>query len=338
MSLVVGPPPPPGGKRSGRRRVVIGALVAIVVLIASGAVAGGVVAGVTLTRHHDRAGTAPPNTGAPNTAPNTGPFTGTYRAHFGAGTNLDDVSAPGTTPTTGMYGVRSACRPTGCVATMSRLSGDSTFASTMVFDSVGGSWVAVALSSNPCRNAPTEIWEVITLQPRPDGTFTGEQTTTASNLCGGKHTVTFTRTGDVDVNKLPDPLSLPPRVVSPAEALHGRYHQNRTFTMGNPQQSDFSVSTNCLRTGDRCMSYFHAPTGFVEPLVFDGGNWVFTSELDDKCPGNGAPVHVKKTGQYPLPQPPQDPITLLTGHGHQEQTGSCAASVDFDETFTRTGD
>ncbi|EUA09938.1 anchored-membrane serine/threonine-kinase domain protein [Mycobacterium kansasii 732] len=47
---------------------------------------------------------------------------------------------------------------------------------------------------------------------------------------------------------------------------------------------------------------------------------------------------LEKAGQYPLPHPPQDPITTLTGHGNQEQTGSCAANVDFDETFTRTGE
>jgi serine/threonine-protein kinase len=49
-------------------------------------------------------------------------------------------------------------------------------------------------------------------------------------------------------------------------------------------------------------------------------------------------MRVTKTGQYPLPQPLQNPITLLTGSGHQQQTDPCGASVDFDETFTRTGD
>jgi hypothetical protein len=40
----------------------------------------------------------------------------------------------------------------------------------------------------------------------------------------------------------------------------------------------------------------------------------------------------------PLPQPLQNPITLLTGNGHQQQSEPCAVNVDFDETFTRTGD
>ncbi len=73
------------------------------------------------------------------------------------------------------------------------------------------------------------------LQPRPDGSLTGEHTRTTADQCAEKRTVTFTRTGDVDLDAdfytLPDPADLPPRVVSPAEALRGRYHITRTFTM-----------------------------------------------------------------------------------------------------------
>jgi hypothetical protein len=43
-------------------------------------------------------------------------------------------------------------------------------------------------------------------------------------------------------------------------------------------------------------------------------------------------------GEYPMPQPPQNPVMLLQGHGHHEQTGNCSVNVDFDETLTRTGD
>ena len=39
--------------------------------------------------------------------------------------------------------------------------------------------------------------------------------------CANKRPVTFARTGDVDVNTLPDPATLPPPVVSLAEALRG---------------------------------------------------------------------------------------------------------------------
>ena len=320
---------PPAPVVEGRRIGVIAAAVAGALLV----LAGVVFVGVRLTQHPDQPATAA-------AAPNTGPFTGIYRVDFSPPMSLDGVQAAGAATSTGTYALRSVCKPTGCVATASRLSGQLTFATDMVFDEVGGSWVGVAIGAGPCRDAQAETWEVFKLQPRPDGTLAGEYTATAANACGGKNTVTFTRTGDLDANNsLPDPGTLPSRVVSPAEALRGRYHEKRTFKNGSPQQeSDFSVSTDCLRTGDRCMSFFHAPIGTVEALVFDGGNWVLDTAVESKCPGNGASMRVTKTGQYPLPQPLQNPIALLTGNGHQQQTEPCAASVDFDETFTRTGD
>jgi serine/threonine protein kinase, bacterial len=39
-----------------------------------------------------------------------------------------------------------------------------------------------------------------------------------------------------------------------------------------------------------------------------------------------------------LPQPPQDPITVLTGHGHDDSTGSACVGGDYDEKLVRTGD
>ena len=150
--------------------------------------------------------------------------------------------------------------------------------------------------------------------------------------------MTFTRTGDVDLESLPDPGNLPPRVISPAEALRGRYHLLRTFTNGAQQTSDLSVRTDCLRTGVRCMSYFHGAGGLAQPLAFGDGAWHMRTEetTDGVCPGG--PMQVTKTAQYPLPQPPQNPVPLLTGHGHQEQSAPCAINIEFDETFTRTGD
>jgi hypothetical protein len=86
------------------------------------------------------------------------------------------------------------------------------------------------------------------------------------------------------------------------------------------------------------MSYFHSPNG-VTPLVFSGAKWSRDDEFDSPC-STGGTNHVKITAQYPLPQPPQDPITLLTGNGHSEVIGSGTACVssDFDEKFVRTGD
>ena len=64
---------------------------------------------------------------------------------------------------------------------------------------------------------------MFTLQPRPDGTLSGENIRTTSDQCQEKRTVTFTRTGDVDVNAdfkgVADPAQLAPRVVSAGRGL-----------------------------------------------------------------------------------------------------------------------
>jgi serine/threonine-protein kinase len=311
--------------------VVVGALAAASLLVA------GAVVAVTYIRDDHRS-TAPPST-APTATPNTGPFTGTYRADFGPVTSMAGVEGTNAKPSVATYGIRSVCRQTGCVATGSRLSGDASFAQAVELDDVNGIWLAVTLASQQCRdNARAESWQVFKLRPQPGGTLVGEFVAAAGNSCASKYTVTFTRTGDVDVDSLPDPANLAPRVVSPAEALRGSYRQVRTFSSGQRQQDDFVVDTYCVRTGDRCMSYFHQPAGGVEPLIFADGSWSLATDLDDTCPGVGATVSVKKTAQFPLPHPTQNPITLLTGHGVQEQSQPCAVTIEFDETFTRTGD
>jgi tRNA A-37 threonylcarbamoyl transferase component Bud32 len=311
-----------GSRRWGRRAgLLIGVLAGVGVLVA-----GGVIAGVKLTGHHTPAAAA-------------APFTGTYRTDFGPIIALDDIPDPGATPAlTSTYGLRSVCRSSGCVMTASRLGGAAVAQPTMVFDDIGGRWVAVALGSDSCRGGDAEFWQVFTLQPRPDGTLAGEYTTAAANACADKRTVIFTRTGDVDVNSLPDPAGQPPRVVSPAQALRGHYHATETFGNGIPQAVlNTAVTTDCLRTGDRCMSYFHEPSG-DQPLVFAAGTWTLNIGGNIRCPGSEETAHVKSSGQYRLPQPPRDPIVRLTGRGHQEQTPPCAVNTDFDETYTRTGD
>ncbi len=192
---------------------------------------------------------------------------------------------PGAAPAlTDTYGLRSVCGSAGCVATASRLGGAPVGQPTMTFDQVGGRWVAVALSSDQCRNAPAEFWQVFTLQSRPDGTLTGDYTAVSANACVERRSVTFTRTGDIDVNRLPDPGRQPPRVASPAEALHGHYHATRSFSNGLPQDQGYSgFMTSCLRTGDRCMSYFHDPTMYA-PLVFAGGAWTLQFAGDGEVP------------------------------------------------------
>lgn len=332
-------PKPPALQRLGRPGVLIPALAGVALLIA-----GGVFATDKLTQASKPASTAAPAAApSPKTPPpNTGPFTGIYRADFARIGSIEGQPAPGQAPTTETWGISSACRPTGCVASASRLTGESMQVSTMVFDQVGENWVAVSAGSSTCTNTKLDgdIWETFTLQPRPDGTLAGEATEIMDKGCANKRTVTFTRTGDVDVSSLPDPNTLPPRVVSPAEAVHGRYHESDVTPSGYKGQQDYVVRTDCLRTGDRCMSFFHAPPASAMALVFGGGEWIYDREFDGRC-SKGGTAHVRIVTHFGLPQPAQDPVALLTGHGHEDVANSAGVncgSTDVDVKFARTGD
>ena len=331
------PPPPPTApgpaptlmtptRRVTRPKLVVSLAVSAVVLVAA------VLAGVLMVQRHDRGATTP-------SAATVHTFSGTYRADYGPGTDLEGKPAVGAPPMTGTWDVRSTCGAGGCIATASYTGGSGiVLVSNLVFDQVGANWVAVGLGSTPCNDAPTEVWVVFTLQPQPDGTLTGDTTRSTINSCSAaKRTVTFTRTGDPDLARVPDPASLPPRAASPSTALHGRYHETITYANGGsaPGQDDLTVRTVCLRTGDRCLSLFHAIDGVV-PLVFSGAKW--TRDDEGTVPCNGGTAHIKLSAEYPLPDPLQDPIPVLTGHGHNETIGSTCAGGDFEDKFERTGD
>ncbi|MCV7412086.1 hypothetical protein AWC05_13730 [Mycobacterium florentinum] len=291
-------------------------------------------------------GSGPANQPAakPVAAPNTGPFTGVYRVDFGpSGTNgkPDD----GGTSSSGQWAVRSACRPTGCVATATA-TGGATLQSEFVFDDIGGQWRAVGaypVASPPpgvsgfdgCQ-FPAEYWTVITLQLRPDGSVGGQYRATGPPECETERTVTFTRIGDVDVNTLPDPAGIPAPVGSPAAAFHGRYHATQkpldTHLTGTWEPI---VQTDCLRTGERCISR----VGY-NIYHFSNGKWTYAFDGKRGCEKTQISDPTTFHWEFPLPQPPQDPITLLTGHGHKQVTGtdSCSGSYDEDVKFERTGD
>jgi serine/threonine-protein kinase len=306
--------------------VVIPALVAIVLLIA-----GGVFATVKLLDRPD-AGSA--------SAANPGPFTGTYRADYGRGTTLDGDPVEDAPPITGSWDVRSLCRASGCVATASYTGiGGTSIVSNLVFDQVGGSWIAVGLGLLPCNDPQAEAWVTYTLQPRPDGTFFGVTARATTNGCASaRRTVTFTRIGDADTTKTPDPSTVPPRVMSLASALYGRYHQSMTYTSGasGPEGTDLAAQTYCLRTGDRCISLLHAPSGVVT-LMFANGKWTQDSAGASPC-RLGGNAQVKVTAEYPLPTPPDDPIPVLTGHGQTVSAESTCPGGDFDVKFERIGE
>lgn len=323
-------PPQPTPKKRAGHGILIGALVFIATLV----VVGGVVAVVEFTQRDD-SGKSAPSTAAAGTLD----FNGSYRADYGPGSDLQDKPVPNAPATTTNWNVRSECGAGGCVATAASASGNALL-SNMTFDQLGGTWVAVGLASAQCGTPePVEIWVIMTLQPHPDGTLSGDSVRASANsACAAKRTVKFTRTGDPDLNKVADPAVLPPRAVSPAEGLHGSYRQTTTFTDGTVLPGNvLQADTYCLRTGDRCMSLFHAGPEVVT-LMFADDKWTRNEHGTSACPAGTAQVTI--TAEYPMPQTLDDPISVLTGRGTQTIApgGPCTGGGDFQDKFERTGD
>jgi serine/threonine protein kinase len=264
---------------------------------------------------------------------------GTYTVVFGAANTPDGAADQNVKPGRETWVIKSACPANGCVATASRIDGSQSASSTMVLDQIGGRWTSVTATQGTCQNDPTEYWETMTLQRLTDGKLQGEFVVRSTAGCGRNQQVTFARTGDVQANvSVADPSAQPPRAKSPAQGLHGRYHEVDTYTNGGrTAEADFYIQAYCLRTGDRCLSYWENPGG-AKVLVFAQNQWALANTAQDAKCSNGGAAHGQITLQYPLPQSAQDPITLLTGRGHYAVTGQCPFDSDFDSRVQRTGD
>jgi hypothetical protein len=99
-----------------------------------------------------------------------------------------------------------------------------------------------------------------------------------------------------------------------------------------------SADTYCLRTGDKCMSLFHAG-GSAVTLVYADEKWTRNEQGNTACPDGGT-AKVTITAEYPMPGTLDDPISVLTGRGTQTIAPgtACTGGGDFDDRFERTGD
>ncbi len=239
--------------------------------------------------------------------------------------------------------IKSACEDGNgkCVASATKVNGYLTAATALVLDEVDGRWESVNAKEGKCGAiASTEVWESMSLQSQPDGSLEGELIVRSTDPnCASNRPVTFTRTGGPQEGvSVVDPASLPARVASPAQALYGRYQEVDIYKDGNRSADvNFDISTYCLRTGDRCLSYWLTP-GDIKILSFAKNQFVLANRSSDSTCEKGGPAHREITLQYPLPTPAQDPITLLTGNGHYTITGACPFNSDFESRVQRTGD
>lgn len=316
------------GKPTRKGRVIVIAGVAAVLVVIA------VVTAIVLSNSGGGPGTSPASPPATSDSGNPGPFTGTFAATFGPevkwdGTPTED-SPPGYEET---WRLRSECTTDACVATAS--PGGRYPVDDVVFDKIADRWLSVSTGTAECGNRETESWDVITLDPKADGTMTGEWSQTTANGCFQRRSVDFSRKGDTDLSRLPDPAALPARKASPAEGLRGVYRNDVAYSDGTSAPvTDYRVATECLRSGDRCMSFFMDTKSLgSKPFVFGNGLWVRHDDYDGTC-GNSN-THITQTAEMALPQPPADPIPLVGGKGHSE---SSACSDEYTEKFTRTGD
>jgi serine/threonine protein kinase len=269
----------------------------------------------------------------------SGPLDGTYAVEFASATRPNGQPYDNAPSGRETWVIKSACPASGCVAMATKVDGSQSTISTMMLDEIDGRWTAVSASAGTCQNAPDENWQAMSLSAQPDGNLQGEFIVRATTGCGRNQQVTFTRTGDVqDSVSVTDPATQPPRVKSPAQALHGSYKETDTYADGGRNtEVNFNIQTYCLRTGERCLSSWVNPD-HAKIFVFSGDQWVLTTTSSNAACTNGGRADRVFSAQYPLPQPPQDPITLLTGRGHYMITGDCPFNSDFDSRVERSGD
>jgi hypothetical protein len=220
-----------------------------------------------------------------------------------------------------------------------------------IFDDLGGQWISVGTAPSTSaeiskglhagceQGLSPEVWETVSLQPQPNGTLTGQYEVTNANNCNTSRTINLTRTGDVDIAAIEDPAALPPRKPSPAAGFRGHYRYSSSRQGGASHEVVGSVQTRCLRTVERCMSYFNEVSS-AEPFVFADGQWILHYNAPVSCGSAAGPrVRIDRSATMELPMPTSDPIDVLVGHGHEEvSSGPCNGNQDYDLRFERTGD
>lgn len=329
--------------RHTRLKLAVGATALAVIVVA-------VLALHPWARHTSAAGREATNATSVAQPPrNTGPLTGDYTADYGPEIELGSSKGLNPEGAQGIFEIRSACTPAGCVAVAKAKTGP-TINRTLIFDDIGGQWLSVgtALSTSPAiskgmnagceQGLAPEVWETVSLQPRSNGTFTGQYEVTDANNCNTSRTINLTRAGDVDTASIDDPAALPPRKPSPAAGFRGHYRYTHSTSAGSHDVLG-SLQTRCLRTGERCMSYFYEPRS-AEPFVFADGQWTLHYNAPVSCgSATGPRVRIDRSAELGLPQPTSDPIEVLAGQGQETvSAGPCAGTENFNLRFERTGD
>jgi hypothetical protein len=289
-----------------------------------------------------------------STAANNGPvLDGTYRVDLDGKQRLGNGMPMPIAPISNPYAFRSACSPTGCVATGTLLHGDdikraADFAVTL--DYVDGGWQMVAADTFTCDDGSTtpgiSAWF---LKPGPNGSLAG--TFYAAHAVGIdcvaalEAPLSLTRVGDVDPGvAIADPGAVAGLSPSAPEALRGKYRQTNTYRGEGitPSTDAVAMKTMCVRNTDQCWTLATATSGSATaewPLMFTDGKWSVTGRAsrDQRC-SNGSSASTVIHTEYTMPQPVPYPIPRLTGTRTLDFSGPCTGSYAYDLVLERTGD
>ncbi|MGK2881937.1 MAG: protein kinase domain-containing protein [Mycobacterium sp.] len=280
-------------------------------------------------------------TGADRTTGGGGPLSGTYSVTYGQPMRTNGQPYADAEGGTESWVIESVCTGGTCVATATRQDGSEANATSIVLDQDDSRWVGVTATRGTCEDAPTEFWESLSLQELGNGSLTGDFIVRSTGSCARNQQVTFTRTGDSAAGvTIADPAAQAARVLSPARGLHGRYSTTDTYP-NFPQKvntNSWDVQTFCLRTGQRCLSWWQNPDD-ARSFVFENGKWVLANtSFDVTCTADGSAARMELNLEYPLPEPADDPITALPGTGYATVAGGCALGSDVQSEVERTGD
>jgi hypothetical protein len=276
-----------------------------------------------------------------------GPIDGVYSAEFGPEIELGSDKVLNQIPAHGTFEVVSTCTSAGCIAVAKATSGP-TIKRQLTLDEFGGEWHSVdtapsasfamsaGLRAGCEQGLSPEVWETLMLQPRPDGKLVGQYEVIDANNCDTSRTVNLTKTGAVDAST-GGPAAVPPRKSSPAMGFRGRYRYTHIVS-SHLSDVEGTVQTHCLRSGERCMSYFYEPES-SEPFVFEDGRWNLHYSAPVDCQAADLRVRVDRAAELALPQPTDDPIDVLEGNGHEQVLGGpCSGQSNFQLRFERIGD
>lgn len=302
-------------------------------VLAALALAGTAVAGCS--------GTADDGSGSDTEVPQA-TLDGTYTLKLGAlsspGTGTDEW---GPDPIEVTMSIRSTCLGE-CVASALMMDPPPELStSSFELDFIDGRWVSVGKHLATCGDQETVEFKTLSLEPRDNDELAGiyRSLTASNNGCNADRPATLTRIGDLDpAVTIPDPATMPARVVNRASGLNGEYRMQFTDNATGEQHPEITrrVHTYCMRSGIDCVTLMTSEN-HVLTWVFNQGKWTYSMNTPDKCPDGRATVD-HDSAEFGLPSPAADPIPSLTGVRHQSTDAPCAAKSEHTVTAERIGD